>query len=794
MPEEIADYKPNRVGGVTPRELIFKYIYYVPWVLISVAIMLLLAWVKLRYSTPIYSVAGKLLVKAPGPMNNGDKFDDIFMMQQGNRNLNDEMEIIRSRYMAQRVINSLRLQTMYFNKGNIRSSAIHPSDVPFDFTIISLKDSTRGFTIPLLILNDREYQIGENKKVYYFGQIIERPEGSFNIKRNLNSYKSFASNEFHISWQPAEHRAGAISGGLRVGQSIDYSSVLVLTYETENPRIGRDVVNQYMKEYQASGLEDKRQILTNTLAFIDEQLVTVKQDLGAVEKNLQNYRERNKTFNPELQTQLFFGDISELNKQLTEQGVKLKIIDYLIAYINDQKNPYRLVPTSLGIDEPALLQTISEYNKLQLERETYLKTVPSTNPLITNLETAIVKLKEDMVSNLRNIRQTYVVAMTELSGRNTEADQAIKSMPGREKQLLEITRQQKILEELYSYLLQKKLETAISSASTISNIRVVEPALGSGAPIKPNRRGMYVLAVFLGVLLPVGIIFLLEYLNDKVKTRADIERYTDAPVIGEIGHSDEPGTLVVTQNNRKFIAEQFRMIRTNFQYVLPNVDKPVILVTSTFSGEGKSFISTNLGAVLAVSGKRTVILEFDIRKPKILKGLGLQERKGITNYIVGAVALDEIIHKVPGAENLYVVPCGPVPPNPAEMLLNEKISHLFDQLRSRFDVVIVDSAPVGLVSDGITLGKHADATIYIVRYNYTLKKQIQMIEDVHRKKKLPKLSLVINDVHVRSGYSSYYGYGGYYGYGYGYGYGSDYFDKQTPKKKGLLKRIIGIFN
>lgn len=786
MAEDFAEYKNNRAGGTTPRELIFKYIHYLPWILISIAIMLLLAYVKLRYSTPIYSVSGKLLVKSPTPSTGGDKFDDIFMMQQGNRNLHDEMEIIRSRYMAQRVVNSLKLQTMFYNKGNIRSTAVHPNEVPFDFEIISLNDTAHGFTIPILILNDREFQIGENKKTLYFNQVINTPEGIFRLKRNHNSYKAFASNEFLITWQPDEVRAGSISGGLRVAQAVDYSSVLVLSYETENPRIGRDVVNQYMKEYQASSLEDKRQILVNTLSFIDEQLVSVKQDLGSVERNLQNYREKNKAFNPEMQTQLFFGDLSELNRQLTDQGVKLKIIDYLISYISDEKIPYRVVPTSLGIDEPALLQTIAEYNKLQLERETYLKTTPATNPLITNLETAISKLRDDMMSNLRNIRQGYIVAMNELTSKNEEAGQAIKSMPGKEKQLLEITRQQKILEELYSYLLQKKLETSISSASTISNIRVVEPALYSNTPIAPNRRGLYTLAIFIGIAVPVGIVFLREYLNDKVKTRADVERFTDAPILGEIGHSDVPNTLVVTQNNRKFIAEQFRMIRTNFQYVLPNKSNPVILVTSTFSSEGKSFISTNLGAVLAVSGRKTVILEFDIRKPKILKGLGLEGRKGITNYIVGSVAVEDIIHKVPGADNLYVVPCGPVPPNPAEMLLSEKITHLFEQLRSQFDIVIIDSAPVGLVSDAITLGKHADATIYIIRYNYTLKKQIQMIEDVYTQKKLPKLSLVINDVQVRRGYNSYYGYGGYYGYGYGYGYGngSGYFDEGAkPRKK-----------
>lgn len=786
--DQLLETKQEKLSRVTPRELIVKYVRYLPWLAISVALLLMLAYVQLRYSTPVFSVSGKILVKNPNPYaNNGDKFDDIFMMQQsGNRNLNDEMEIIRSRYMAQRVVSALKLQLMYYNKGKIRSSLIHPLEVPFNFEIISLRDSLRGFSWPIFILNEREYQIGEKSKPIYFGQVIDRPEGIFRISRNNISYKMFASNQFIVNWLPAASRAGGIGGGLRVAQAVDLSSVLQLTYETENPRLGKDIVDQYMREYQQSSLEDKRQIAVSTLSFIEDQLVTVKQDLGSVERNLQNYREQNDVFNTEAQTQRVFGDMSELDRQLTALEIKIAIIDGIISYINDQKNPFRIVPTITDIGDPSLLQTISEYNKLQLERTTYINTTPRTNPVVKDLEIAIEQLRGDMLQNLRNIRQTYLVATNELNRKNQQASTAIKTIPGKEKQMLDIRRQQQILQELYSYLLQKKLETSISAASTISNIKVVEPAVFGNYPIKPNRRSLYLLAITLGVLIPVGIIFLLEYLNDKVKTRMDVERATDAPIVGEVGHSEEPSSLVVMKNNRKFIAEQFRMIRTNFQYVLMNVEKPVVLVTSTFSGEGKSFISTNLGAVVAVSGKRTVILEFDIRKPKILKGLGLHEKKGLTNFIVGNIPVDEIVYPVPDAENLFVIPCGPVPPNPAELLLNEKIGLLFEKLRGMFDVVIIDSAPAGLVSDAMTLGKYADATMYIIRYNYTFKKQLQLIEDINRNKKLPKLSLIINDVYAKSTYGSYYGYGSYYaygGYGYGYAYGSEYFDESSTKKK-----------
>jgi capsular exopolysaccharide synthesis family protein len=382
------------------------------------------------------------------------------------------------------------------------------------------------------------------------------------------------------------------------------------------------------------------------------------------------------------------------------------------------------------------------------------------------MDVAIEKLRKDILESLMHVGKTYQMAIQEISKKGSNVDLQIQKLPKRQKELLEVVRQQKILEELYSYLLQKKLETSIASVSTISNIKVLEYARASGLPVSPNRQSLYVLFFVIGLAIPLGIIFLKEVLNDKVKTKADIERVTTTPVLGEIGHAEESGALVVTQNNRQYIAEQFRIIRSNLQYIIPKQDKPVMMVTSSFSGEGKSFITTNLGAVLAVSGKKTVILEFDIRKPKIMDGLGLKERKGITNYIVGNLNIQEIIYPVPGVENLFVIPCGPVPPNPAEMLLDAKVVTLFQELKRLYDIVIIDTAPVGLVSDALTLGQFANAAVYIVRHNYTLKKQLGLVDNLYKSGKLPHMSIVINDVSV--------GGGGYYGYGYGHNYGYGY--------------------
>jgi tyrosine-protein kinase Etk/Wzc len=801
MPEDMLELSRKKQIAISPREIIFKYLKYLPWVVISVAFMLVLAYIKLRYSTPVFSINGKMLVKKNSSpySNGGEKFDDIFMMQGGSNSMTDEIEIIKSRLMAARVAKSLGLQLQFYGKGKIRTSAIiHPLDMPFWVEMQDQKDSAAGFMMEITAVNNNQFRIGEAPALYSFGQWVTMPFGKIRLSITGRSFQSFSSNQFIISYQPLEDVAAGLSGGIMVVPSGDYNSnVLSISYQTENIKWGLDIVNKFMQEYQQSGLEDKRQIAVNTLAFIDDQLHTVKLDLGSVERNLQNYKEEKRVFNPELQSQLYFSELSESGRQLTEQGVKLKVADYLIKYIANIKEPFRTVPSTLGIEEPSLVQQITEFNRLQLQRELALQTTTEANPLIREYESGIEKLRTDMVENLQHIRQTYTVAITDLNKKNQEADNQIRTMPGKQKELLEGTRQQKILEELYSYLLQKRLETSISSASTISNIKVLEPARAAGTPVSPDRKSLYTLFLFAGIALPLAIIFLLEYLNDKVKTKADIEKITDAPILGEIGHAEEGGALVVTKNNRQFIAEQFRIIRSNMQYILPKTDKPVIMVTSSFSGEGKSFISTNLGAVLAISGKRTVILEFDIRKPKIMEGLGLSERKGITNYIVGNLTLNEIIYPVPGQDNLFVVPCGPVPPNPSEMLLDEKVTTLFASLKQQFDVVIVDTAPVGLVSDAITLGQHANAAMYLVRHNYTFKKQVQLIDEIYTAQKLPHLAIIINDINSKGGYGGYgYGYGSYgYGYGnYGYGYGAGFDEKTGNKKKGLLAKIKNWFS
>jgi capsular exopolysaccharide synthesis family protein len=542
-------------------------------------------------------------------------------------------------------------------------------------------------------------------------------------------------------------------------------------------------------------LEENKQSAENTLSFINEQLNEVNDELAKVEGNLQRSREKNMVINVEAQSQKVFDAINDLDKEIVQQSVQLELVENLIRYITDESQPYRQVGSLLGLQEPSLAAQINEFNRLQVERETMLKTTTRANPMIQNMETTISRLRQDIRQNLNNIRQGLRLTVGNLTARNQLVGKEISRLPAKEKEMLDIARRQKILEQVYSFLMEKKVETSISSASTLSNVKVLESAQASNIPIRPNKKASYITAFLLGFGIPVFIVFLLEYLNDKVKGRQDVMRNTSAPIIGELGHSQDEGTLVVSPTSRKFIAEQFRIIRTNLKYFLPNPDKAVILVTSSTSGEGKSFISTNMGAVVALSGKRTVILEFDIRKPRILSGLGMHKREGITNHVIGRVEYEELSVPVPGIENLFVIACGPIPPNPSELLLDPRLDAFIQRVREDYDVVIMDTAPVGLVGDAVVLGKHADASLYVVRHNYTFKKQLQLLDDIYTNRRLPRMSLVLNDIQAKTGgYGGYYGYGGY-GYGaYGSSYGSNYFEADKRKRQRGRKLIQSILN
>jgi tyrosine-protein kinase Etk/Wzc len=794
-----AAFKDNS-WTISPKEIVFKYLKYLPWVIICIAIALVFAYLKIRWTPPIYHAQSSILIKderADAGLSKDNRFGEMFP-DESNVNLDNEIQILRSTPVMERVVKDLDFQTQYTNTGNFRSTLLYPES-PIDLRVIHVADSSVGFSFRITILNENQFTIGDSKKPIYFGQIIERGANSCMLLRNSNvSLRGYPVLNFLVSWQPTLQVASQLVEGLKIVQANLQATILTVNFDGENVALSKNIINTLMAVYDTLIVEDKMRVSINSSSFIQESLDTLQKKLNGSESDIRNFMVKNDAFDVEEQSKQNLDRIGDASKSIEELRLKMLLSGQLLAYIEDNKNLYNGVPISLGIEEPGLTKLIEQFNNLQSLRESHLKTAPETNPYIITITGELDKTRKDIREVLLNVRKGYQLTLNEQVAKNGELQGQLKSIPGKSMRLANITAQKKILEDLYSFLLQKQYEINISSAATVANSKIIEPAASTYSPVTPNRKSIYSLYVLLGIIVPVVVIVLIEVLRDKITGRLDVEKRTHAPILGEIGHSDEMQNLVVTKNSRKFIAEQFRIIRSNLQYVIGKKEKPVIMVTSSFSGEGKSFVSTNMGGVMALAGKKTVIMEFDIRKPKIVSGLDLKRKMGITNYIIGKAEFKDLPLPVEGFDNLFVIPCGPVPPNPAELLLDKRLEDLMAEVKQNFDVIIMDTAPIGLVSDAVNLGRFVDCTLYIIRQGHTFRKQLRFIEDLYVEHKVPSISLLLNDIKAEGGYyTGYYGgYGGYgYGSGYGYGYGSGYFEDDASKKrkKSGIKKLLGIF-
>jgi capsular exopolysaccharide synthesis family protein len=581
---------------------------------------------------------------------------------------------------------------------------------------------------------------------------------------------------------------------IRVSPKIAGSNIYKIEIDYTNSQLGADIINNVMKEYLLASIEDKNVTINQRLEYITLQLSKFEQDLDSIENRLIAFKKENDLTDATLQASNYFSVIKEAESTTGNQQLQLKILGILEDYLKDASNNYEKTPSFLSIEDGTLGGMVEAYNRLQFERKSLLeKKIPEGNIQVVSKNAEIEKMRQNILELTTTIKKSYQFIIDDFYKRGGAAETKLKQIPEKAQRLLEIERERDSKLALFKFLQEQREETAMSQAATISNSKILDLAQPTNIPIKPNRRGIQLLAIILGIGLPAMFIFFTEIINDKVNTRFDIERITLAPVLGEVGHSYSSSSMIVSKTNRSMVSEQFRIIRSNLQYVLTKIEKPTIMVTSSFSSEGKSFITTNLGGVMALAGRKTVMLEFDIRKPKLFSGLKLSPKSGITNFLVGKAALEDLPVKIPGFDNLYAISCGPVPPNPSELLLDSKVAELFAWLKSNFEVVILDTAPVGMVSDAMTLGKFADATLYIVRQGHTYKKQIALIDEFYTENRLPKISIVLNDVKIKPGYG-YYGYGRY---GYGYGYGGGYYDAEEgsdlPRAIVLLNKIKKIF-
>jgi capsular exopolysaccharide synthesis family protein len=543
-----------------------------------------------------------------------------------------------------------------------------------------------------------------------------------------------------------------------------------------------------LEEYSKNYVSFKRRIADNTLDFVDERLRLLSSELNDVEKDLEKFKTTQGVINLSTEGEIFLNQVSNYDKEVAEVDVQLQVLADLKRYITRRNNESIPIPATLGLDDQILQSLLTQLFEAEFEYEKLSKTSGAKNPNIEVLKDQIQRLKPSIVESIYNLERSLREKKNNLRSTMQIRENALRQLPQKERMLLDISRQQSIKNTIYTFLLQKREEAAIQAASIVPNYRIIN--LPDVVGIESPRTSIaYVLSWGLSVITFSLIVFLLEFANSRFLYKKDIEEIVDFPIVGEllqINEDEKQDGVVVKADKRDVINEQFRELRTNISFLNRSIGSQSIIITSSKSGEGKSFVSVNLAISLATSGKRVVVVELDLRKPKVLQYLSIPRGNGISNYVMGSLEIKDIIQRVSSVENLFVIGAGPIPPNPAELLLSERIDSLFKHLRANFEYIILDVPPVGIVADARILGKYADTCLYIVRSNFTEKSFGELIADLPEKGGLPSINLVFNGVKFKRS--------GYYGQGYGYGYTNAYGYLSDQKNKSWLMKIKDTFS
>ena len=573
---------------------------------------------------------------------------------------------------------------------------------------------------------------------------------------------------------------------LSIAPTSKTTSVVVISLENTNTRRGRDYINKLLEMYNINANNDKNEVAQKTAEFIDERIGIISKELGSTEQDLENFKRSAGITDLSSEAQIALTGNAEYEKKRVENQTQINLVMDLQRYMKG--NEYEVLPSNIGLQDAASAGAIDRYNQMLVERKRLLRTSTENNPTIINLDTSIRAMRTNVQATLDATLKGLQITKEDLAREASRYSRRINDAPTQERQFVSIARQQEIKSGLYLMLLQKREENAITLAATANNVKIIDEALADDNPISPKKTIVYLVALVLGVGLPVGVIYLIGLTKFKIEGRADVEKLTSLPVVGDIPLADEKtGSIAVFENQNNLMSETFRNVRTNLQFMLEN-GKNVILVTSTISGEGKSFISANLAISLSLLGKKVVIVGLDIRKPGLNKVFNIPKKEhGITQYLTNTTAnLMDFVQPSDINKNLFILPGGTVPPNPTELLARGGVEKAIETLKANFDYVILDTAPVGMVTDTLLIGRVADLSVYVCRADYTHKAEFTLINELAENNKLPNLCIAVNGLDLNSRkYGYYYGYGKYgkyYGYGKRYGYGYGYGEKHGGEK------------
>ncbi len=801
----------SKEENIDVKELLFKYLIHWPWFVGAVVACLIAAWVYLHISTPVYNISATVLIKddkkgGGAGMLSGLESLGLDGMISSSQNIDNEIEVLRSKTIAKEVVEDLGLYISYVDedefpsKNMYKTSPVQVSLTPQEADlldkpmVVKMALQPQGSINVNVKIGDDEYQkhfeklpavFPTNKGTLAFFQTLDSILPSKKSSKEIVGVERTVRNITAVINKPLAVAKG-YCGSMTIEPTSKTTSVAVISLKNSNVQRGKDFINKLLEMYNINTNNDKNEVAQKTAEFINERISIISKELGSTEKDLESFKRGAGITDLTSDAQIALTGSAEYEKKRVENQTQINLLQDLQKYMENEG--YEVLPSNIGLQDVNLAAAINRYNEVLVERKRLLRTSTENNPTIINLDTSISAMKENVQVSLDRVLRGLFITKADLDREANRYSRRISEAPGQEREFVSIARQQEIKAGLYLMLLQKREENAITLAATANNAKIIDDAIADDAPVSPKGKMIYLVALVLGVGIPVGVIYLLELTKFKIEGRSDVEKLTNVPIVGDIPLTDEKqGAIAVFENQNNLMSETFRNIRTNLQFMLEN-DKKVILVTSTVSGEGKSFISANLAISLSLLGKKVIIVGLDIRKPGLNKVFNIPRKEvGITQYLANPEKnLMDLVQPSDVSKNLYILPGGTVPPNPTELLARDGLDKAIETLKKSFDYVILDTAPVGMVTDTLLIGRVADLSVYVCRADYTHKNEYTLINELAENNKLPKLCTVINGLDLkRRKYGYYYGYGKYgkyYGYGkrygYGYGYGEQTHDKE----------------
>ena len=798
----------SKEENIDVKELLFKYLIHWPWFVGAVVACLIAAWVYLYVSTPVYNISATVLIKddkkgGSAGMLSGLESLGLDGMVSSSQNIDNEIEVLRSKTIVKEVVEDLGLYISYTDEDEFPSRNMYKtSPVQVSLTpqeadlleepmIVEMTLQPQGSMDVTVKIEDDEYQKHFEKLPAVFPTergtlaFFLTPDSVLSSKRTLEETTDSEKTTRNIT--ATINKPLAVAKGYCKNMTIEptskTTSVAVISLKNSNVQRGKDFINKLLEMYNINTNNDKNEVAQKTAEFINERISIISKELGSTEKDLESFKRGAGITDLTSDAQIALTGSAEYEKKRVENQTQINLLQDLQKYMRNEG--YEVLPSNIGLQDVNLAAAINRYNDVLVERKRLLRTSTENNPTIINLDTSISAMKENVQVSLDRVLRGLFITKADLDREASRYSRRISEAPGQEREFVSIARQQEIKAGLYLMLLQKREENAITLAATANNAKIIDDAIADDAPVSPKGKMIYLIALVLGVGIPVGVIYLLELTKFKIEGRADVEKLTSAPIVGDIPLTDEKqGAIAVFENQNNLMSETFRNVRTNLQFMLGN-DKKVILVTSTVSGEGKSFISGNLAISLSLLGKKVVIVGLDIRKPGLNKVFNISKREqGITQYLANPEKnLMDLVQLSDVSKNLYILPGGTVPPNPTELLARDGLDKAIETLKKNFEYVILDTAPVGMVTDTLLIGRVADLSVYVCRADYTRKNEYTLINELIDGNKLPNLCTVINGLDLKKRkygyyygygkYGKYYGYGKRYGYGYGYGETSD---------------------